>query len=123
GPTSPLPSYGPGWGEEKKPNSVLIGVTGPWTPCHCSLCPNREPSSKHFLSEDKMAARFNSLSLDNDHVYSSNGFPLYDEDPKWQEAYARLKELQQRYWGPLLCEGGSQRSRITSPPYKKKVFV
>uniref|UniRef100_A0ACB8EW32 Uncharacterized protein n=1 Tax=Sphaerodactylus townsendi TaxID=933632 RepID=A0ACB8EW32_9SAUR len=40
-----------------------------------SPCLNREPSSKHFLSEDKMAARFNSLSLDNDHMYSSNGFP------------------------------------------------
>uniref|UniRef100_A0A8C7E2F1 Uncharacterized protein n=1 Tax=Naja naja TaxID=35670 RepID=A0A8C7E2F1_NAJNA len=31
---------------------------------------SREPSSKHFLSEEKMAARFNSLSLDNDHIYS-----------------------------------------------------
>ncbi|XP_061445875.1 uncharacterized protein LOC133366609 isoform X2 [Rhineura floridana] len=56
---------------------------------------DQEPSSKHFLSEDKMAARFNSLSLDNDHIYSSNGFPLYHEDPKWQEAHTRLKELQQ----------------------------
>ncbi|XP_028560829.2 host cell factor C1 regulator 1 isoform X1 [Podarcis muralis] len=67
---------------------------------------DQEPSSKHFLSEDKMAARFNSLSLDNDHVYSSNGFPLYDEDPKWQEAYARLKELQQR----LSQDGASEEA-------------
>lgn len=43
-----------------------------------------------------MAARFNSLSLDSDHMYSSNGFPVREEDPKWQEAYARLKELQRR---------------------------
>ncbi|KAF7238791.1 Host cell factor C1 regulator 1 [Varanus komodoensis] len=57
---------------------------------------DQEPTSKHFLSEDKMAARFNSLSLDNDHIYSSNGFPVHDDDPKWQQAYARLKELQQR---------------------------
>ncbi|XP_066485029.1 host cell factor C1 regulator 1 [Tiliqua scincoides] len=57
---------------------------------------DQEPSSKHFLSEDKMAARFNSLSLDNDHIYSSNGFPIQGEDPKWQQAYTRLKELQQR---------------------------
>ncbi|XP_042327634.1 uncharacterized protein LOC121932753 isoform X2 [Sceloporus undulatus] len=57
---------------------------------------DQEPSSKHFLSEDKMAARFNSLSLDNDHIYSSNGFPVHNEDPMWQQAYTRLKELQQR---------------------------
>ncbi|XP_048372958.1 uncharacterized protein LOC125444531 [Sphaerodactylus townsendi] len=57
---------------------------------------DKEPSSKHFLSEDKMAARFNSLSLDNDHMYSSNGFPVREEDPKWQQAYSRLKELQLR---------------------------
>ncbi|XP_015275259.1 PREDICTED: uncharacterized protein LOC107117624 [Gekko japonicus] len=57
---------------------------------------DQEPGSKHFLSEDKMAARFNSLSLDNDHMYGSNGFPVQEEDPKWQQAYARLKELQRR---------------------------
>ncbi|KYO39047.1 host cell factor C1 regulator 1 [Alligator mississippiensis] len=34
-----------------------------------------EPTRKHFLSEDKMAARFNTLSLDHDHAYGSNGFP------------------------------------------------
>ncbi|XP_041035982.1 uncharacterized protein LOC121273085 isoform X2 [Carcharodon carcharias] len=34
------------------------------------------PSRKHFLSEEAMAARFTCLSLTNDHVYSSNGFPL-----------------------------------------------
>lgn len=50
-----------------------------------------------------MAARFNSLSLDNDHIYSSNGFPIQDEDPKWQQAYTRLKELQQR----LSQDGGN----------------
>nr|XP_060636222.1 host cell factor C1 regulator 1 [Anolis sagrei ordinatus] len=57
---------------------------------------DQEPNSKHFLSEDKMAARFNSLSLENDHIYSTNGFPIHDEDPQWQQAYSRLKELQQR---------------------------
>nr|XP_056720206.1 uncharacterized protein LOC130490402 [Euleptes europaea] len=57
---------------------------------------DQEPSSKHFLSEDKMTTRFNSLSLDSDHMYGSNGFPVNDEDPKWQQAYARLKELQRR---------------------------
>ncbi|XP_078063740.1 uncharacterized protein LOC144489763 [Mustelus asterias] len=34
------------------------------------------PSRKHFLSEDAMAAQFTSLSLSNDHVYGSNGFPI-----------------------------------------------
>ncbi|XP_078393896.1 uncharacterized protein LOC144677742 isoform X2 [Cetorhinus maximus] len=34
------------------------------------------PSRKHFLSEEAMAARFTCLSLSNDHVYSSNGFPV-----------------------------------------------
>ncbi|KAM3822612.1 host cell factor C1 regulator 1 isoform 1-T1 [Vipera latastei] len=57
---------------------------------------DQEPSSKHFLSEEKMAARFNSLSLDNDHIYSSNGFPVHCENPRWQQAYTQLKELQQR---------------------------
>ncbi|XP_070587220.1 uncharacterized protein [Erythrolamprus reginae] len=57
---------------------------------------DQEPNSKHFLSEEKMAARFNSLSLDNDHIYSSNGFPVHSENPTWQQAYARLKELQRR---------------------------
>ncbi|XP_063157428.1 host cell factor C1 regulator 1 [Candoia aspera] len=57
---------------------------------------DQEPSSKHFLSEEKMAARFNSLSLDNDHIYSSNGFPVLSENPRWQQAYTQLKELQQR---------------------------
>lgn len=44
-----------------------------------------------------MAARFKSLSLDNDHIYSSNGFPVHCENPRWQQAYTQLKELQQRY--------------------------
>ncbi|XP_067837988.1 uncharacterized protein [Heptranchias perlo] len=34
------------------------------------------PSHKHFLSEEGMAARFTCLSLSNDHVYGSNGFPI-----------------------------------------------
>uniref|UniRef100_A0A8C5RDH7 Uncharacterized protein n=1 Tax=Laticauda laticaudata TaxID=8630 RepID=A0A8C5RDH7_LATLA len=65
--------------------------------CHCFLHLNREPTSKHFLSEEKMAARFNSLSLDNDHIYSTNGFPIHSENPRWQQACTQLKELQRRY--------------------------
>ncbi|XP_015666021.1 uncharacterized protein LOC107282718 [Protobothrops mucrosquamatus] len=68
-----------------------------------------EPSSKHFLSEEKMAARFNSLSLDNDHIYSSNGFPVRCENPRWQQAYAQLKELQQR----LSQDGASEETNFT----------
>ncbi|XP_062918642.1 uncharacterized protein LOC134353967 [Mobula hypostoma] len=34
------------------------------------------PSPKHFLSEEAMAERFTCLSLGNDHVYSTNGFPM-----------------------------------------------
>uniref|UniRef100_UPI00398E9699 uncharacterized protein n=1 Tax=Pristiophorus japonicus TaxID=55135 RepID=UPI00398E9699 len=34
------------------------------------------PSRKHFLSEEAMSARFTCLSLTNDHVYGSNGFPI-----------------------------------------------
>uniref|UniRef100_A0A8C3SU98 Uncharacterized protein n=1 Tax=Chelydra serpentina TaxID=8475 RepID=A0A8C3SU98_CHESE len=30
---------------------------------------SRQPGPKQFLSEEKMAARFNTLSLENDHVY------------------------------------------------------
>ncbi|XP_054848361.1 host cell factor C1 regulator 1 [Eublepharis macularius] len=68
---------------------------------------DQEPRSKHFLSEDKMAARFNSLSLDNDHMYSSNGFPVQEEDPKWQQAYTRLKELQRRLSQDSINEASS----------------
>ncbi|XP_077170837.1 host cell factor C1 regulator 1 isoform X3 [Paroedura picta] len=71
-----------------RPNHMLASALGTQR--------SREPSSKQFLSEDKMAARFNSLSLDSDHMYSSNGFPVREEDPEWQQAYARLKELQRR---------------------------
>ncbi|XP_074854734.1 host cell factor C1 regulator 1 [Carettochelys insculpta] len=35
----------------------------------------QRPGPKQFLSEEKMAARFNTLSLENDHLYSTNGFP------------------------------------------------
>ncbi|XP_034275624.1 host cell factor C1 regulator 1 isoform X2 [Pantherophis guttatus] len=69
----------------------------------------REPSSKHFLSEEKMAARFNSLSLDNDHIYSSNGFPVHSENPRWQQAYTQLKELQRR----LSQDGASEETNST----------
>ncbi|KAL7977498.1 hypothetical protein Chor_009447 [Crotalus horridus] len=76
---------------------------------YCFLYLNREPSSKHFLSEEKMAARFNSLSLDNDHIYSSNGFPVRCENPRWQQAYTQLKELQQR----LSQDGASEETNFT----------
>nr|XP_033801293.1 host cell factor C1 regulator 1 isoform X2 [Geotrypetes seraphini] len=33
-----------------------------------------EPCSKHLVTEDMMADRFNHLSLENDHAYSDNGF-------------------------------------------------
>ncbi|KAJ7314088.1 hypothetical protein JRQ81_006023 [Phrynocephalus forsythii] len=80
---------------------------------------DQEPSSKHFLSEDKMAARFNSLSLDNDHVYSSNGFPIHDEDPMWRQAYAQLKELQQR----LSQDGGSEETSSADDYESSNVIV
>ncbi|XP_020654532.3 host cell factor C1 regulator 1 isoform X2 [Pogona vitticeps] len=80
---------------------------------------DQEPSSKHFLSEDKMAARFNSLSLDNDHVYSSNGFPIHDEDPMWQQAYTQLKELQQR----LSQDGESEETSSTDEYESSNVIV
>ncbi|XP_058036422.1 host cell factor C1 regulator 1 isoform X3 [Ahaetulla prasina] len=70
---------------------------------------DQEPSSKHFLSEEKMAARFNSLSLDNDHIYSSNGFPVHSENPRWQQAYTQLKELQRR----LSQDGASEETNST----------
>ncbi|XP_062994431.1 host cell factor C1 regulator 1 [Elgaria multicarinata webbii] len=80
---------------------------------------DQEPNSKHFLSEDKMAARFNSLSLDNDHVYSSNGFPVHDDDPQWQQAYTRLKELQQR----LSQEGAGEETSSAEENELNNVIV
>ncbi|XP_006000937.1 uncharacterized protein LOC102357370 [Latimeria chalumnae] len=61
-----------------------------------------EPSSKHFVSEEMMAARFNSLSLNNDHMYSSNGLPvrgLRGDKTRWQawaQDYSRFQELEGR---------------------------
>uniref|UniRef100_A0A8C3SWJ8 Uncharacterized protein n=1 Tax=Chelydra serpentina TaxID=8475 RepID=A0A8C3SWJ8_CHESE len=57
--------------------------------------PRRQPGPKQFLSEEKMAARFNTLSLENDHVYSGNGFPARGPAPgpawaQWVRDYARL---------------------------------
>ncbi|XP_067421795.1 host cell factor C1 regulator 1 [Emydura macquarii macquarii] len=49
------------------------------------------PHPKQFLSEEKMAARFNSLSLDNDHVYSANGFP-----PRAQQLWGYARYQAQR---------------------------
>ncbi|KAM9148605.1 host cell factor C1 regulator 1 isoform 2-T2 [Pangshura tecta] len=63
----------------------------------------QQPSPKQFLSEEKMAARFNTLSLENDHVYSGNGLP----DPawaQWVQDYARCPQLEQR----LPPAGGSE---------------
>ncbi|XP_039186200.1 host cell factor C1 regulator 1 isoform X3 [Crotalus tigris] len=75
---------------------------------------DQEPSSKHFLSEEKMAARFNSLSLDNDHIYSSNGFPVRCENPRWQQAYTQLKELQQSLLHLRLSQdGASEETNFT----------
>ncbi|XP_066579259.1 uncharacterized protein LOC136768796 isoform X1 [Amia ocellicauda] len=37
--------------------------------------PESAPVSKQCLTEDMMAAHFTSLSLDNDHAYTSSGFP------------------------------------------------
>lgn len=69
-----------------------------------------------------MAARFNSLSLDNDHIYSSNGFPVHSENPRWQQAYTQLKELQRRYqkaWHfVLLKKVGSGMQNIMTSSHK-----
>ncbi|XP_007432284.1 host cell factor C1 regulator 1 isoform X1 [Python bivittatus] len=80
---------------------------------------DQEPSSKYFLSEEKMAARFNSLSLDNDHIYSSNGFPVHSENPRWQQAYTQLKELQQR----LSQDGASEETNSTEEDELTTVIV
>uniref|UniRef100_A0A8C0HD48 Uncharacterized protein n=1 Tax=Chelonoidis abingdonii TaxID=106734 RepID=A0A8C0HD48_CHEAB len=52
----------------------------------------RQPCPKQFLSEEKMAARFNTLSLENDHVYSGNGLPARGPapDPAWASPSAEL---------------------------------
>lgn len=63
-----------------------------------------EPSSKHFLSEEMMAAQFHCLSLNNDHRYGSNGFPIKSGSTatdrlKWQQwliDYNRFQELEGR---------------------------
>lgn len=51
-----------------------------------------------------MAARFNTLSLENDHVYSGNGFPARGPAPdpawaQWVQDYARCRQPEQRYPG------------------------
>uniref|UniRef100_A0A674JID1 Uncharacterized protein n=1 Tax=Terrapene triunguis TaxID=2587831 RepID=A0A674JID1_9SAUR len=47
----------------------------------------RQPGPKQFLSEEKMAARFNTLSLENDHAYTGNSFPARGPapDPAWAQ--------------------------------------
>ncbi|XP_072340174.1 uncharacterized protein [Scyliorhinus torazame] len=51
------------------------------------------PSRKHFVSEEAMAARFTCLSLSNDHVYGSNGFPVAKgEDPFGNRLYFHAGE-------------------------------
>uniref|UniRef100_A0A452GTY4 Uncharacterized protein n=1 Tax=Gopherus agassizii TaxID=38772 RepID=A0A452GTY4_9SAUR len=64
----------------------------------------RQPGPKQFLSEEKMAARFNTLSLENDHVYSGNGLPTRGPAPdpawaQWVQDYARCPQPEQRYPG------------------------
>uniref|UniRef100_UPI00358F24B0 coiled-coil domain-containing protein 117-like isoform X2 n=1 Tax=Myxine glutinosa TaxID=7769 RepID=UPI00358F24B0 len=76
------------------------------------------PHSKQFLSEDAMACKLHSLSLDNDHAYGSTGFPDCTPPPtttppvgspprhlsregickyrQWEEAYRRFRELEGR---------------------------
>ncbi|CAN0333928.1 unnamed protein product [Lampetra fluviatilis] len=58
---------------------------------------------KQALTEEMMAAKLSSLSLNNDHVYGSNGFPArrdtQERDSKyrqWEEAYRRFCELEGR---------------------------
>ncbi|XP_038260653.1 host cell factor C1 regulator 1 [Dermochelys coriacea] len=97
----------------------LVSFTGAVLPCThqlphvASLALKRrlekeeqQPSPKQFLSEEKMAARFNTLSLENDHVYSGNGFPARGPapDPAWVQDYARCWQPEQR----LPPTGGSE---------------
>ncbi|KAH1171358.1 hypothetical protein KIL84_006976 [Mauremys mutica] len=75
----------------------------------CPFPPRRRPGPKQFLSEEKMAARFNTLSLENDHVYSGNGLPARGPAPdpawaQWVQDYARCPQPEQR----LPPAGGSE---------------
>ncbi|CAM2114909.1 host cell factor C1 regulator 1 [Caretta caretta] len=119
----------PGWRQEvprRMPwaarDQGLVSFTGTALPCirqlpHvASLALKRrlgkeeqQPGPKQFLSEEKMAARFNTLSLENDHVYSGNGFPARGPAPdpawaQWVQDYARCREPEQR----LPPAGGSE---------------
>nr|XP_048708779.1 host cell factor C1 regulator 1 [Caretta caretta] len=110
----------PGWRQEvprRMPwaarDQGLVSFTGTALPCirqlpHvASLALKRrlgkeeqQPGPKQFLSEEKMAARFNTLSLENDHVYSGNGFPARGPAPdpawaQWVQDYARCREPEQ----------------------------
>ncbi|XP_023969933.2 host cell factor C1 regulator 1 [Chrysemys picta bellii] len=100
----------------------LVSFTGAALPCThqpphtASLVLKRhlekeeqQPGPKQFLSEEKMAARFNTLSLENDHAYSGNGFPTRGLAPdpawaQWVEDYARCRQPEQR----LPLAGGSE---------------
>lgn len=100
----------------------LVSFTGAALPCTrqpphvASLALKRrlekeeqQPGPKQFLSEEKMAARFNTLSLENDHVYSGNGLPTRGPAPnpawaQWVQDYARCPQPEQR----LPPAGGSE---------------
>ncbi|CAN0368891.1 unnamed protein product [Lampetra planeri] len=65
--------------------------------------PGQATRCKQALTEEMMAAKLSSLSLNNDHVYGSNGFPArrdtQERDSKyrqWEEAYRRFCELEGR---------------------------
>ncbi|XP_065260030.1 host cell factor C1 regulator 1 isoform X1 [Emys orbicularis] len=95
----------------------LVSFTGAALPCThqpphtASLVLKRrlekeeqQPGPKQFLSEEKMAARFNTLSLENDHAYTGNGFPARGPAPdpawaQWVQDYARCRQPEQRYPG------------------------
>uniref|UniRef100_A0A8C4QA54 Uncharacterized protein n=1 Tax=Eptatretus burgeri TaxID=7764 RepID=A0A8C4QA54_EPTBU len=90
-----------------------LAFTGTQIPSACHA-----PHSKQFLSEDAMACKLHSLSLDNDHAYGSTGFPDHPPPPtttpplgspprhlsregickyrQWEEAYRRFRELEGR---------------------------
>ncbi|XP_065260031.1 host cell factor C1 regulator 1 isoform X2 [Emys orbicularis] len=100
----------------------LVSFTGAALPCThqpphtASLVLKRrlekeeqQPGPKQFLSEEKMAARFNTLSLENDHAYTGNGFPARGPAPdpawaQWVQDYARCRQPEQR----LPLAGGSE---------------
>ncbi|XP_030403643.1 host cell factor C1 regulator 1 isoform X2 [Gopherus evgoodei] len=102
-------------------NQGLVSFTGTALPCThqlphvASLALKRrlekeeQPGPKQFLSEEKMAARFNTLSLENDHVYSGNGLPTRGPAPdpawaQWVQDYAHCPQPEQR----LPAAGGSE---------------